>query len=142
MKCVPVIAALSLFLAVPLAAQEHVRQLGAHEHGRGFLNIAVEGNRVAIELQAPGSDISRSETKPDTPERKAAAEAAIATLEKPLELFRFPAEAGCTIASAKARMSIVGEDEQAHGSSGHAAEGHAKQETHGHADASGDAHRG
>jgi len=142
MKLASVISMLSLFASLPLAAQEHVRQLGAHEHGRGFLNIAVEGNRVSIEFQAPGSDIARSEAKPNTPERKAAVAAAIATLEKPLELFTFPAAAGCTVVSVQARMSMVGEDEHAHAGGGHDHEKGAKQETHGHTDSAGEGHAG
>lgn len=111
--------ALPLCLVLPSAsgAQDAKRQLGTHEHGRGFLNMALEGNRLTIELQAPGSDIARSETKPDTPERKAAVAAAIATLEKAPELFRLPAEAGCRLTSAKARMTVVGEEGHKHGAS-------------------------
>jgi hypothetical protein len=121
---------LCLVLASPASAQEARRQLGTHEHGRGFLNIAIEGTRVSIELQAPGSDIAQSETKPDIPEREAAVAAAIATLEKPLELFRLPVEAGCAVSSAKARMTIVGEGEH----------GHDKPDAHGK-DTSGPDHR-
>jgi len=112
MKFAPVLA-LSMVLASSAIAQEHHRQLGAHKHGRGFLNVAIEGNRVSIEFQAPGSDIARSETKPNTPERKAAVESAIAMLEKPMELFRFPSEARCEVTSASATMTMVG-DEQHH----------------------------
>ena len=36
------------------AMQEH-RELGSHEHGRGTLNIAVEGNKVTMELEVPGA---------------------------------------------------------------------------------------
>jgi hypothetical protein len=133
---------LCLLAAVPAMSQDHQRQLGAHEHGRGFLSIAIEGNRVAVEFQAPGSDIARSESKPNTPERKAAVEAAIATLEKPLELFRLPAEAGCTLVSAKARMTIIGEDDaKKHGEK--KSHGHPKEGTHGgHGHKAGEDHRG
>jgi hypothetical protein len=142
--------ALPFCLALPIMseAQEAKRQLGTHEHGKGFLNMALEGNRLTVELQAPGSDIARSETKPDTPERKAAVAAAIATLEKPLDLFRLPAEAGCTMTSAKARMTVIGEDDHkpgtaaSHGKPGHEkGHGHAKHAAHGDHKA-GDGHRG
>lgn len=141
-------------LALPILseAQEARRQLGTHEHGKGFLNMALEGSRLTIEFQAPGSDIARSETKPDTPERKAAVAAAIATLEKPTELFRLPPEAGCTVTSAKAKMTVVGEDDHKHGAAaphgksdhkkagekGHGHEKHAKYGDH----KAGDDHRG
>jgi hypothetical protein len=143
----PALAAVPLCLALSFAAsaQDHKRQLGAHEHGRGFLNIAIEGNRLSIELQAPGSDIARSETKPDTPERKAAVAAAIATLERALELFRLPAEAQCSVVSAKARMTIIGEDDhKGHGEKkGHGHDKHAKSDKHGgHGHKAGEDHRG
>jgi hypothetical protein len=141
-----VLAALTLSLGLipPVSAQEPKRQLGKHEHGRGFLNIAIEGQRLSIELQAPGSDIARSETKPDTPERKAAVAAAIATLEKPLELFKLPADAGCRLVSAKAHMTIIGEgDHHGHGEKKSHGHGHDKQAKHGsHGHKSGDDHRG
>jgi hypothetical protein len=148
MKRFITLVSLGVLAAVPAHSQDHHRQLGAHEHGRGFLNIAVEGNRVSMEFQAPGSDIARSETKPNTPERKAMVEAAIATLEKPLELFRPAAEAGCTVVAAKARMTIIGEsDGKGHGGAKHdgGSHGHAKQakdEKHGHGHKAGEDHRG
>ncbi len=110
------VLALALCLALPIMseAQEVGRQLGTHEHGKGFLNMALEGSRLMIELQAPGSDVARSESKPDSPERKAAVAAAIATLEKPTELFGLSPEAGCTATSAKAKMTIVGGDDHKH----------------------------
>ncbi len=148
MKDLPALTALCLFAAAaqPLSASEPPRQLGAHEHGRGFLNIAIEGNRLSLEFQAPGSDVARSETKPDTPERKAAVQATIATLEKPLELFRLPADAGCTLNSSKARMTIIGEDDhKQHGDKGHGHakhEQHSKQDKHAHGHKAGGDHRG
>ena len=42
--------------AVPVLAEE-TRQLDAHEHGVGALNIAFDQGRVAIEFHAPGADI-------------------------------------------------------------------------------------
>lgn len=144
MRSLVVAVSLCVSMASGAIAQEAKRQLGTHEHGKGFLNLALDGNRLTIELQAPGSDIARSETKPDTPERKAAVAAAIATLEKAGELFRLPAEAGCVPISAKARMSIVGENDHQH-SAGHTA---ASEKSHGHgkpskhADHKGEDHRG
>lgn len=142
MRAMPLLQFLALLAAVPAAAQQHQhgkQQLGAHEHGRGFLNIAIEGTRVTLEFQAPGSDIARSETKPNTPERKAASDAALATLEQPLELFRLPAAAQCTVVQAKSRMTIIGDGEPGtlanHGSSSHAKHGK-------HAHKSGEDHRG
>ncbi|MDH4983163.1 DUF2796 domain-containing protein [Hyphomicrobium sp. D-2] len=69
------------------SSHEH-RELGAHVHGRGTFNIAIEGSRVALELKAPGMDIVGFESAPTSDAQKAAVEKAKATLAKPLELFR------------------------------------------------------
>src|SRR5262249_38687966 len=49
---------LGSFAVHPAAAQSAHRELGPHEHGRGTLNIAIEGNRVSMELEVPGMDIA------------------------------------------------------------------------------------
>ena len=85
-------------------AQEPHRHLGPHEHGRGYLSIAIEGNKVLMALEAPGSDIGASEAAAETAEAKAALASALAQVEKPLELFRWPDNAGCKVVSAKAEM--------------------------------------
>ena len=56
----------------PAAAQQ--RELGAHEHGRGTLNIAIEGTRLTMELEAPGVDIVGFEHKAKSAKDKAAVE--------------------------------------------------------------------
>jgi len=143
MRCAPMIMTLWLVVTGPVAGEEHKRQLGVHEHGHGFLNIAIEDNGVLIELQAPGSDIARTETKPNTPERKVVVEAAIATLEKPLELFRFPAEAGCEVTSAKATMAVIGEDEDgSHAGKGDHHDKQASEHEHAEGREGGEDHRG
>jgi Protein of unknown function (DUF2796) len=80
------------------AAQE--RQLGAHEHGRGVLNIAIEGGRVSLELEAPGADIVGFEHAARTPRQKAALKQAKQQLLAPQGLFKFPSAAGCVVAEA------------------------------------------
>ncbi|MGI9423429.1 MAG: ZrgA family zinc uptake protein, partial [Hyphomicrobiaceae bacterium] len=56
--CIPLVGA--------LAADEQHRQLGAHEHGHGAFNVAIDGRRVSMELEAPGADIVAFEHKPTT----------------------------------------------------------------------------
>ena len=36
---------------------EKTRQLDAHEHGVGQLDIAFDGKQISMELHAPGADI-------------------------------------------------------------------------------------
>jgi Protein of unknown function (DUF2796) len=82
-------------------AAEETRQLGAHEHGKGTLNIAIEGRRLTIELEAPGADIVGFEHKAASPPETLAVEQAKAALAEPLALFRLSAEAQCRIEAAK-----------------------------------------
>ena len=85
----PLIAA----LAAAQATAEETRQLDAHEHGVGQLNIAVDGNTVAMEFHAPGADIVGFEHAAHDSADRAAVDAAVATLARPLDLFVLPAAA-------------------------------------------------
>jgi hypothetical protein len=86
---------IALVAAMPATAEES-RQLDAHEHGVGTLNIAIEGTNVAMEFHAPGADL-------------AAIDAAVAILGAPLELFVLPDAASCSVVDAQAELE--GEDE-------------------------------
>lgn len=97
-------SALLVFLPVVGFAEGETRELGSHEHGSGNLNIALEGNRVAMELEAPGADIVGFEYTATSDEDRATVDAAIADLARPLELFVFPQAAGCTVVSADVEL--------------------------------------
>lgn len=101
------------------------RELGAHQHGHGTLNMAMEGNRLLIELHAPGADIVGFEHRARTDEDKAAIEKAKATLGEPLALFTIPPAAACRVEAAK--VALVAESGHGH-SNGHGEAGHG----HGH----------
>lgn len=94
----------------PAAAQQ--RELGAHEHGKGTLNIAIEGSRLTMELEAPGVDIVGFEHKAKSAKDKAAVSNAKKQLAKPLALFKLPAAAGCVVRQATAKLE--GEDDHGH----------------------------
>jgi Protein of unknown function (DUF2796) len=98
-----------LAAAPSFAAGEH-RELGAHEHGRGTLNIAVEGNKVTMELEAPGVDIVGFEHAAKTSREKAAVEKAKVQLAAPLTLFALPASAACRVTEAKVEVEIGNHD--------------------------------
>ena len=92
-------------LALPLPAlAEDSRQLDAHEHGVGALNIAIDGMTVAMEFMAPGADIVGFEHEAESDTDRAAIAAAVATLGAPLDLFVMPDAAGCSVASAQAGL--------------------------------------
>ena len=107
------VSSLALFLS-PVFAEEQHRELGAHVHGHGTLNIAIEDKRVALELEVAGMDVVGFEHAASTPEQKAAVDKAKGQLEKPLDVFALPAAAGCAAAEAK----VVIETE-AHGDHDH-----------------------
>jgi hypothetical protein len=115
----PLISALAVssfaLVLSPAFAEDRHRELGAHVHGHGTLNIAIEDKRVALELEVAGMDVVGFEHAASTPEQKAAVDKAKGQLEKPLDVFALPAEAGCNAAEAK----VVIETEAAHGDHDH-----------------------
>lgn len=110
------------------AALAETRQLDAHQHGHGALNIAFEGRSVAMELEVPGADIVGFEYAATTAEDRATVDAAIARLAKPLELFVLPAEAGCTVTAAN--VALIGADD--HGDHDDHGDDHGHEDEHGH----------
>lgn len=126
---------LATLLALPAYAQD-TRQLDAHEHGVGVLNIAAEGSTLLMELRAPGADIVGFEYSPETDADTAAVDGALATLGQPLSLFAIPEAAGCSVTSAAVELEVEGDHEgHDHG----AEKGH---DDHGHEDHADDDHAG
>lgn len=121
------------------AFAEGARELDAHEHGVGEMNIAIDGDVVAIELHAPGADIVGFEYEANSTKDRAAIDAAVAMLAKPLELFVLPAAAECSVTKASAGLESeenheeAGHEEEDHEEDGHNEDGHedhAEGETH------------
>ncbi len=107
----PRIPLLLALLASPAIADE-ARQLDSHEHGVGELNIAMDGSIVAMEFHAPGADIVAFEYAPESEEDRAAVDAAVAMLARPLELFVIPAAAACSVTLASAELESDEEQEE------------------------------
>jgi hypothetical protein len=120
--------------AAPAIAEEQHRELGPHVHGHGTLNIAVENNRISMELRVPGMDIVGFEHSAATKEQKAAVKKANAVLAKPLSLFKPPKSAGCQVAEAKVSINVKQEAVDEHHDAQAKEEGgpHAKEEHAGH----------
>lgn len=123
-----------ILLALPAVAEEK-RQLDAHEHGVGTLNIAVDGQTVAMEFHAPGADIVGFEYEATSAEDLAAIEDAVARLTKPLTLFGLPDAAGCTVTKAAAALET--EYDEGHDHDDHAED---KHDDHDHDEAKHDDH--
>ncbi len=88
-----------MLLSTGFANAEERRQLGAHEHGRGVLGIALDGNILGMDFRAPGADIVGFETEAETDAQKKALADAKDKLRNPAGLFRLPEGAGCQLES-------------------------------------------
>ena len=127
----------TLLFASPALADD-LRQLDAHEHGTGALNIAIEGTVLALELEVPGFDIVGFEYKAKTDADNEAVSVGLALLSDPLGLFALPKAAGCSVTSADAELVMGGNHEgHEHDEHGHDDHGH---DDHGHDDHAHDDH--
>ena len=133
MKALPFLIATAI-TATPVIAEE-TRQLDAHEHGVGQLDIAIDGQQIAMELHAPGADIVGFEYAAESAKDLAAVDAAVAKLSAPLALFVLPEAAGCSIVESSAGLESEEEHEE-HGDE-HADDEHAEDGHDDHADESG-----
>ncbi|MDA9967101.1 DUF2796 domain-containing protein [bacterium] len=98
-------------LATSNAIAEETRQLNAHEHGLGKLNIALDGKEIRIELHAPGADIVGFEYPAVSQDDHIAIGAAVGRLAQPLALFVLPKAAECTVL--KVHVGLESEEDYA-----------------------------
>ena len=112
-----VFAGIVTCIAFSASAGEH-RQLGAHVHGHGRLNIAIEDKTVSIELEVPGADIVGFEHEAATRAQRASIEKAKTTLAAGLSLFTPAAAAGCTQKASKVSIEADHEHEHEHHAEG------------------------
>ncbi|MEC8576069.1 MAG: DUF2796 domain-containing protein, partial [Pseudomonadota bacterium] len=116
---------IALLAAAPALAEES-RQLGAHEHGVGLLNMAIDGDVLAIELNVPGADIVGFEHAATAEADRAAVERALAVLADPANLIALPAASACRMDEAVAHLlgdtEAASDEHAAHDD--HASDGH------------------
>ncbi|MBZ9785616.1 DUF2796 domain-containing protein [Pseudomonas sp. REP124] len=103
-------------LAVAHAADEHDHDhdhehgsLGAHEHGVGRLNAALDGQTLELELDSPAMNLVGFEHAATTDADKAKVVAARSQLENPLALFSLPKAAGCVVTSQELNSPLFGD---------------------------------
>ncbi|MGF0241781.1 DUF2796 domain-containing protein [Rhodococcus sp. IEGM1300] len=101
-------------LAIAHAADEHDHDhehasLGAHEHGVGRLNAALDGQTLELELDSPAMNLVGFEHAATTDADKARVAAARAQLEKPLTLFNLPKAAGCVVSTQELASPLFGD---------------------------------
>ncbi|MEO1132659.1 MAG: DUF2796 domain-containing protein [Cyanobacteria bacterium J06639_1] len=130
--------ALMVLTAMPLEGkadghEEERRQFDSHVHGITNLNVAVEGNTLAIEMDSPAANIVGFEHRPETEAQEQAIADALAQLEMGSLAFVLPDEAGCELIEADARTSFEEHDHSK-------GEQHDKGDDHGHDDHGHDDH--
>ncbi len=99
-------------LAVAHAAAEHDHEhgsLGAHEHGVGRLNAALDGQTLELELESPAMNLVGFEHVATSDADKAKVAAARARLEQPLALFNLPKAAGCVVENQELESPLFGD---------------------------------
>ena len=87
-------------LAIAHAADEHDHEhgsLGAHEHGVGSLNVALDDQTLELDLDGPSANLVGFEHVATTDADKAKVAAAQAQLGNPLVLFSLPKAAECSV---------------------------------------------
>lgn len=131
---------IALLAAAPALAEES-RQLGTHEHGVGLMNMAIDGDVLAIELNVPGADIVGFEHAATAEADRAAVERALAVLADPTNLIALPAAAACRMDEAVAHLlgdtEAANDEHSAHDDHDHANHDHASD---GHDDHDHDSH--
>ena len=110
------------------------RQHGAHVHGVGQLNVAVEGDEVALELISPGADIVGFEHAPASDEDRSAVAEAAAALGRGAALFVFPSAAACHLEEAEVESSLLKSQHDDHDHDDHEKHGHGEDDGHDHGD--------
>jgi Protein of unknown function (DUF2796) len=91
------IAAAAIALASSAYAAEKTREQGAHQHGHGSFEMAIEKTTVSITLRIPGDDIVGFEHPPGNDKEKAAIETAKKKLADALTLYGIPKDAACKV---------------------------------------------
>jgi hypothetical protein len=118
------------FIIASPVFSEGARQLNAHEHGIGALNIAIEAPLVVMEFHAPGADIVGFEYAAKSDADLAAISAALKTLEAPLDLFVLPKAARCAVQAVQVEL----ESDADHGANEEDHQGHDAHTEVGHQD--------
>ncbi|MBO9480270.1 DUF2796 domain-containing protein [Salinisphaera sp. G21_0] len=149
MRCVAKVAAVACALISAGVSADGHRHAGAHVHGAGHLNFAIEGRQVHIELETPGFDILGFESIHSDAQRRQLKDA-LQELEKD-DLWSFTPAASCRLKTASASANGEhGEDHHGdadghydshhdkHGYDDHHADDH--HHSHGHDDHHGDGH--
>lgn len=89
------VARLSAALMFGLCATAHAQVQHVHVHGQAFMDLAVDGERVEIELRAPAHDLVGFERQPANAEERAKELEARRAMLDHANLWQFSVAAGC-----------------------------------------------
>lgn len=134
---------LALVLAAAPSHAQTVRQHPPHVHGRGALNIVLDGHDLAAELTAPADDIVGFEHPPHGDADTKAVHAAVTALSDAARILGLPPAAACAVDDTDIDSPLIpgGHDDGAaaghHAGSAHA---HETTEEHEHEHGDGDEH--
>jgi hypothetical protein len=103
----------TIAVSLPGFAADH--QHGAHQHGVSNLNLVIDGQRLELELESPGSDIVGFEHPPATDADRKAIAGAAGLLRDGGSLFVTAAAAGCKLQSAEIESPGVEKGDEHHG---------------------------
>ncbi|RLU00008.1 MAG: DUF2796 domain-containing protein [Ketobacter sp.] len=104
--------ALPVVIALPVvAAESGHRQHGAHVHGVGRADVALDGNRLMLELSIPAHDLVGFEHAPATEQEHKTLEAAVARLRNGLSLFVPNPEAQCSQTQVDVKSALLEADQ-------------------------------
>lgn len=97
-------------MAQSASADEH-REQGPHVHGVGHLNVVLDNNTLAIELDSPAANLVGFEHAPRDNAERAQREQVFAQLREGEALFVLPAAAGCRLDSVNVAEEGAGQHE-------------------------------
>ncbi|MEM7250202.1 MAG: DUF2796 domain-containing protein [Pseudomonadota bacterium] len=105
--------------------------LDAHEHGKGVLEVVLEGEELSVLLRMPGVNVVGFEHEPGNDAERTAIRDAVHRFEKGVSYFEMPSAAECKVENVRVQFANDHSD-HAHEHDKH--DDHAKHEEHGHGD--------
>ena len=121
--------------AVFAASENGHREHGPHEHGRGTLDVVLEGEDLVVEFRMPGVNVVGFEHAPGTDTEREAVRRALARFRDPAAVLVPSPGAECESERVEATLSVMGHgdsgdhdehhDDDGHGQDAHEQDGNA-----------------
>jgi len=115
-KCATVLMVCSFLFFVGVASLKasETRQHGAHVHGTGKLNIALDGNNLLIGVTSPTANIVGFEHAPENEQQSHQVHQAVELLKEGEKLFVFTKKAHCSLHEAHVESDMAQGDHEEH----------------------------